>query len=108
MSRTKKLLTFSTAVLAPWVLTSAVVAQDSGQFAGRAAITIGPNAVVGPVTAQPLGSFDISFVDPAIGLYVLADRSNNAVDMVDTHDNIFLGFCGQGKFTGFTGNNNTS
>jgi hypothetical protein len=109
MSRTKKLLTFSTAVLAPWLLTSALVdAQDSDQFAGRVAITIGPNAVVGPVTAKPLSSFDISFVDPAIGLYALGDRTNNAVDLVDTHDNIFLGFCGQGKFKGFTGNNNTS
>jgi hypothetical protein len=108
MSRTKKLLTFSTAVLAPWLLTSAVVAQDSDQFAGRAAVTIGPNAVVGPVTANPLNSFDISFVDPAIGLYALGDRTNNAVDLVDTHDNTFLGFCGHGLFTGATGNNDTS
>ena len=53
-------------------------------------------------------SFDISFVDPAIGLYALGDRTNNAVDLVDTHDNIFLGFCGQGQFTGATGNNDTS
>jgi hypothetical protein len=108
MSRTKKLLTFSTAVLAPWLLTSAVVAQDSDQFGGRVAVTIGPNAVVGMVTAKALSSFDISFVDPAIGLYALGDRTNNAVDLVDTHDNIFLGFCGQGKFKGATGNNNTS
>ena len=108
MSRTKKLLTFSTAVLAPWLLTSAVVAQDSDQFAGRVAVTIGPNAVVGMVTAKPLSSFDISFVDPAIGLYALGDRTNNAIDLVDTHDNTFLGFCGQGKFAGATGNNNTS
>ena len=93
---------------APWLLTSAVVAQDTDQFAGRVAVTIGPNAVTGPVTAKALNSFDISFVDPAIGLYALGDRTNNAVDLVDTHDNIFLGFCGQGKFTGATGNNNTS
>jgi hypothetical protein len=109
MSRTAKLLTFSTALLAPWLLISAAVdAQDSDQFAGRKQVTIGPNAVVGMVTAKPLSSFDISFVDPAIGLYALGDRTNNAVDLVDTHDLIFLGFCGQGKFTGATGNNDTS
>jgi hypothetical protein len=31
-----------------------------------------------------LFSFDISWVDPATGLYYLADRSNRAVDVVDT------------------------
>jgi len=35
-------------------------------------------------------SFDISFVDPATGLYYLADRSNAALDVIDT----------TGKFTG--------
>src|SRR6516164_4215505 len=106
MSRTTKLLTFSTALLAPWLLTSAVVdAQDTDVFRPIAAVTIGN---LEGVTGLPLNSFDISFVDPAIGLYALGDRTNNAVDLVDTHDNIFLGFCGQGKFTGATGNNNTS
>ena len=105
MSRMTKLLTFSTALLAPWLLTSAVDALDTDVFRPIAAVTIGD---LEGVTANPLGSFDISFVDPAIGLYVLADRSNNAVDLVDTHDLIFLGFCGQGQFAGATGNNNTS
>jgi hypothetical protein len=106
MSRITKLLTFSTAVLAPWLLTSAVVdAQDSDNFAGRAAVTIGN---LEGVTAKPLTSFDISFVEPAIGLYALGDRTNNAVDLVDTHSNTFLGFCGHNQFTGATGNNDTS
>jgi len=106
MSRTTKLLTFSTALLAPWLLTSAVVdAQDTDVFRPIAAVTIGN---LEGVTAKPLNSFDISFVDPAIGLYVLGDRTNNAVDLVDTHDLTFLGFCGQGQFAGATGNNNTS
>src|SRR6516162_4915904 len=34
-----------------------------------------------------LYSFDISFVDPANGLYYLADRSNKALDVVDTTGN---------------------
>jgi len=107
MSRTTKLLTFSTALLAPWLLTSAVVdAQvDTDVFRPIAAVTIGN---LEGVTGLPLNSFDISFVDPAIGLYVLGDRTNNAVDLVDTHDLTFLGFCGQGQFRGATGDNNTS
>jgi hypothetical protein len=32
-------------------------------------------------------SFDISFVDPVIGLYFLADRTNKAVDEIDTTSN---------------------
>jgi hypothetical protein len=31
--------------------------------------------------------------------FVLADRTNNAIDLVDTNT-IFLGFCGHGQFTG--------
>ena len=105
MSRTTKLLTFSTALIVPWLLTSAVEAQDTDGFRPIAAVTIGD---LEGVTAKPLNSFDISFVDPAIGLYALGDRTNNAVDLVDTHDLTFLGFCGHGQFTGATGNNNTS
>jgi hypothetical protein len=35
----------------------------------------------------PLFSFDISFVDPANGLYYLADRSNRSIDIIDTTGN---------------------
>jgi hypothetical protein len=38
-------------------------------------------------------SFDISFVDPANGLYYLADRSNAALDVIDTTGNN-AGICG--------------
>jgi hypothetical protein len=34
-----------------------------------------------------LNSFDISFVDAASGFYLLSDRSNKAVDVVDTNTN---------------------
>src|SRR5215471_5355401 len=99
MSRTTKLLTFSTALLAPWLLTSPVAAQV---FTPTAAITVGDTTAPG----MPLNSFDISFVEPAIGLYVLGDRTNNAVDMADTHSNAFLGFCGHNQFTGAVHNAN--
>jgi len=78
---------------------------DSDNFAGTAAVTVGNTE---GVTAQPLKSFDISFVDPTIGLYGLGDRTNNAVDMVDTQSNAFLGFCGHGQFQGAKSSNDIS
>jgi hypothetical protein len=105
MSRITKLLAFSTAALAPLLTAAVADAQDTDNFAGRSAVTITDH---GGVTAKPLASFDISFVDPAIALYALGDRTNNAVDLVDTHTNTFLTFCGHGQFKGATGNNNTS
>jgi hypothetical protein len=41
-----------------------------------------------------LGAFDISFVDPKIQLYVLADRTNASVDMVDSANANFTGYVG--------------
>jgi hypothetical protein len=37
-----------------------------------------------------LGAFDISFVDPAIGLYVLSDRTNASVDVLSSQGASFL------------------
>ena len=96
----------SVSVFVPWLLTPAIAGPpDSDKFAATGAVTISNH---GGVTALPLTSFDISFVDPTIGLYALGDRTNNAVDFVDTDSNAFLGFCGHGSFTGATGNNDTS
>jgi hypothetical protein len=39
---------------------------------------------------QKVISFDISFVDPIIGLFVLGDRTNKAVDVIDTGTNTVL------------------
>jgi hypothetical protein len=94
MSRTKKLLTFLAATaLAPCLLVAAgpASAADEG-FTATSAITVPGN---------PITSFDISFVDPTIGLYLLADRSNKAIDVIDTDDNKVLGQFGAGLFTGF-------
>jgi hypothetical protein len=35
-------------------------------------------------------SFDISYVDPVIGLYLLSDRTNKAIDVIDTTTNTVL------------------
>ena len=109
MPRNTTLLTCLIAAIAPCVVamstTASAAPPDSDNFAGTAAVTVSNH---GGVTAAPLTSFDISFVDPTIGLYALGDRTNNAVDLVDTHSNTFLSFCGHGKFKGFTGSNDTS
>ena len=36
------------------------------------------------ITGNPLGAFDISWVDPELHAYLLSDRSNKAVDVIDT------------------------
>jgi hypothetical protein len=51
-------------------------------FTARSAITL-------PGT-QKITSFDISFVDPLLGLYLLADRTNKTVDLIDTTTNTVL------------------
>jgi hypothetical protein len=49
---------------------------------------------------QKIISFDISFVDPVIGLYLLGDRTSNAVDAIDTESNTLTAQIGHGLFTG--------
>ena len=64
---------------------------------GTAANTAGGNMYV----------FDISWVDQPSRTYYLADRSNAAVDIVDTETNILMAQL-QAGFKGFTGTNGTS
>jgi hypothetical protein len=45
-------------------------------------------------------SFDISWVENSTGKYFLADRHNSAVDLVDASKDSFVGYIGQGVFTG--------
>lgn len=46
------------------------------------------------VGGNGLGSFDISYVDPKIDLYILADRTNASVDFFDARDDTFTGRVG--------------
>jgi hypothetical protein len=76
---------FKRAVLAAGALllvgNAASAAQDE-IYTARTAITL-------PGTDK-VTSFDISFVDPVIGLYLLADRTNKVVDVIDTTTNTVL------------------
>jgi DNA-binding beta-propeller fold protein YncE len=49
-----------------------------------------------------LSSFDIGFVDPQLGLYFLADRTNRTIDQVKTSDNSITQLA-QGKLVGANG-----
>ena len=53
-------------------------------------------------------SFDISFVELAVNLYILGDRTNKGVEVINTNNNAFVMTAGAGIFAGATGNNNTS
>src|ERR1700712_3762651 len=46
------------------------------------------------VQGAGLGTFDISYVDPSIELYVLADRTNASVDLFDSQNPAFIGRIG--------------
>jgi hypothetical protein len=54
-----------------------------------------------------LNSFDIGFVDPKIGRYFLADRTNSTVDQVKTHTNA-IDQLAKGDFFGLQPDTNTS
>jgi len=83
------------AVLAPVLLwPGAASANETVSFAGT--IT-----VPGPA---PLAAYDISFVDPANGIYILADRSNSGVDVFSVVGQTFL--FRVGGFAGAQGGNN--
>jgi hypothetical protein len=95
-----RLLTCLSLAITPAVLmpaTSALAADE----------VFAPTAVISLPGGQKILSFDISFVDPVVGLYVLGDRTNQAVDVIDTTTNAVLTQL-KGGFAGSTGNNDTS
>src|SRR5258708_21432448 len=86
--------------LFPMLLSGGAASAADEVFKATTAITL--------PAGQKVVSFDISFVDPVIGLYILGDRTNKAVDVIDTETNTVLVQLGKGSFTGATGNNDTS
>lgn len=100
MSSSKNLSLFACAVgvLAPAFVSVGVASAADEVFKATTAITL-PGG-------QKVGGFDISFV--AKDRYYLGDRSNNAVDVVNTDTNTVVLQIGKGVFAGATGNNDTS
>src|SRR5262245_56859977 len=88
--------------LAPALITTAVTPAAAQED------TLVPKTIVGGFGSQKIKSFDISFVDAATGRYILGDRTNKAVDVVNNQTNQLILQAGKGQFTGATGNNDTS
>jgi hypothetical protein len=66
--------------IAPWLLAMAGLPSAAQEV-------FGVTSVINLPSPQTLGSFDIGFVDPASGFYLLADRTNKSIDVVDTSNN---------------------
>lgn len=96
-------------------LAAPALAGAAGLLAlGNAAVAQPPNdEVFTPKTAislpnnQKVTSFDISFVDSGLGLYLLADRTNGAIDAVETTTNTVFQLA-VGQFAGAGSSPDTS
>src|SRR5215467_3709397 len=98
----------SGAAIAPWLLPSTATAQPLESAAKDE--VFGVTSVINLPGGQQLGSFDIGFVDPDHGVYLLADRTNKAIQVVNTSNNSLetpLTAPAPG-FAGATGANDTS
>jgi hypothetical protein len=72
----------------------------AGTMAAHATETLKLKTVVSVPNGGKITSFDISFVDTAAGTYILGDRTNKGVDVIDTATNTYLRNAGAGLFTG--------
>ena len=59
-----------------------------------------PPGFGGTKNAGGVSSFDISFVDANAHTYILGDRTNNGVDVIDTRNQTLTMIAGQGVFKG--------
>jgi len=97
MSSKIKLLGYLAVTAIPWLLTMPAANADE-TFTKTSTIA---------VPGLGLNSFDIGFVDPTLGRYFLADRTNKTIDMVDTSNNS-ISQLAPGAFVGVVAGTNTS
>src|SRR5262252_7387823 len=91
------------AVIAPWLLTVTGLPSAAQPLESAAKDEVfGVTSVINLPDSQQLGSFDIGFVDAASGLYLLADRTNKSIDVIETATNEFRTLNGQ-LMPGFVG-----
>jgi len=77
MSRKLTRLAYLTAALFPTLLATNASADE----------VFKPTKAISLPAGQKINAFDISYVDPVIGVYILGDRTNKTVDVVDTDTN---------------------
>jgi hypothetical protein len=87
---------------------AAAVASAGFMFGSSALATETLTLKTAVSVAGKITSFDISFVDSAANLYLLGDRTNKGVEVINTNNNALVMNAGAGLFKGATGNNNTS
>ncbi len=76
------------AAIGPWLLTVTGLPSTAQPLESAAKDEVfGVTSVINLPDSQKLGSFDIGFVDPANGVYLLADRTNKSIDVVETSTN---------------------
>jgi len=75
--------------LAPWLLAVPAPAADE-VFSVTKIISLPATASPSGTANQPLASFDIEFVDPIAGVFLLADRSNKSIDVASTSSNLII------------------
>src|SRR5258706_6628648 len=102
MKTSKKMHSFGSVFILFALLTSGATIVHGTAFAAEETFTKTIIAVPGG-----LNSFDIGFVDPQIGRYFLADRTNKAVDQVVTSTNA-ISQLAKGSFVGVQTGTNTS
>src|SRR5215470_7327255 len=74
--------------IAPWLLTVTGFPATAQPLESAAKDEVfGVTSVINLPDSQKLGAFDISFVDPTNAVYLLADRTNASIDVVDTSTN---------------------
>jgi hypothetical protein len=93
------------AMLAAPLFGAASLAASGGAFAACTGPGAPGNTETQCLTAvqipgNPLRSYDISWVNPDRAEYYLADRSNSAIDIINTRNGTFKRFLGAGLFVG--------
>ena len=98
----KKRLSLSSLPLYGATRTAGIVAGACIMAAAVTPAVAGSGLVPFKAISLPAGvsSFDISYVDPGAHTYVLGDRTNNGVDVIDTRTNTLTMIAGQGLFKG--------
>jgi hypothetical protein len=74
--------------------------QDAKQAAARESAQLFTEPALVKGSPTDLRFFDVSWNDNSTQKYYLADRTNNAIDLVDSATDTFLGFIGKGHYTG--------
>src|SRR5262249_48403729 len=96
------------AAIAPWLLALTGLPSTAQPLESAAKDEVfAVTSVINLPDSQKLGAFDIGFVDPELGLYLLADRTNASIDVADTSNNQLIHQFKPG-FVGATGNSDTS